>query len=334
MKTRCVLRTALALSLVSSIPISPAAVAEKFSDWCPRISLGPVVNSPFSDGGPAISKDGLSLYFHSNRSGNFDIYVSQRPSKHDPWGLPRNLGPPINTPLVETVPALSSDGHWLFFNGFNRPGGLGGFDIWVSYRQNVHDDFAWEPPINLGPGVNSTFNEVGASYFQSEEDDEGDEDGESEGRGGFGSADDGDSGVRLLYFGSNRPGGPGRNDIWVSAQQPGGSFGSATLVQELSSPTNEVRPSISPNGRELFLTRDVDPLIINDNDLWVSTRKKLSDPWKSPVKLGSTVNSDLDDIRAYIAPDRKTLYFESGPNEPNGNMDLYVTTRSKNGRCD
>jgi len=264
---------------------------------------------------------------------NFDLYVSQRPSKHDPWGPPQNLGLPINTPLVESVPALSRDGHWLFFNGLNRPGGFGSFDIWASYRQNVHDDFAWEPPINLGPGVNSTFSDVGASYFQSEEEDD-DEDGENEGRGGFGSADDSDSGVRLLYFGSGRPGGPGRNDVYVSAQQPDGSFGPATLVEELSSPTNEARPSISSNGREMFLTRDVDPLLINDNDLWVSTRKRLSDPWTPPVKLGSNVNSDLDDVRAYIAPDRKTLYFESGPNEPNGNLDIYVTTRSKNGRCD
>jgi len=334
MKTRRVLRTALALSLVSSIPISPATVAETFSDWCPRINLGPVVNSPSSDGGPAISKDGLSLYFHSNRNGNFDIYVSQRVRKHDPWGPPQNLGPPINSSLVETVPALSLDGHWLFFNSFNRTGGLGGFDIWASYRRDVHDDLAWEPPVNLGPGVNSTFNDVGPSYFQSDEDDDGDEDGEGKARGGFGSAEDHDSGVRLLYFGSNRPGGPGRNDIYVSVQQPDGSFGAATLVEELSSSTNDVRPSISSNGRELFLTRDVSALLINDNDLWVSTRKRLSDPWAPPVKLGLTVNSDLDDIRAYIAPDRKTLYFESGPNEPNGNMDLYVTTRSKNGRCD
>jgi hypothetical protein len=68
---------------------------------------------------------------------------------------------------------------------------------------------------------------------------------------------------------------------------------------------------------------------------WWPSRElpKLSDPWAPPVKLGLTVNSDLDDRRAYIAPDRRTLYCESGPNEPNGNLDLYVTTRSKNGRC-
>jgi len=48
------------------------------------------------------------------------------------------------------------------------------------------------------------------------------------------------------------------------------------------------------------------------------------------------VNSDVDDIRAYIAADRETLYFESGSFQPNGDMDIYMTTRSKKGKgqCD
>jgi hypothetical protein len=302
---------AFALALVLSISISPAANAVEFSDWCPRINLGPVVNSPFSDGGPAISRDGLSLYLHSNRTGNFDIYVSQRLRVDAPWAAPENLGPTINTPLVESVPALSPDGHWLFFNSLNRPGGFGGFDIWASFRRNVHDDFAWEPPVNLGPGVNSTFTDGGASYFEND-----------------------DFGLPLLFFSSNRPGGPGRVDIYVSAQQLDGSFGPAELVGELNTPAIEGRPAIRFDGLELFLTRDVDPLVINDNDIWVSTRKALSDPWSPPVKLGSTVNSELDDVRAYIAADRETLFFESGPNEPFGDLDVYVTTRSRNGECD
>jgi hypothetical protein len=222
----------------------------------------------------------------------------------------------------------------LFFNALNRPGGAGGFDIWASYRRDVHDDFAWEAPVNLGPNINTTFNDVGPSYFQTGEEDDDDDDGENEHRGGFGSVDDDDSAVQLLFFGSTRPGGPGRQDIYVSAQQPDGSFGPARLIPELSSPANEARPSISSNGLELFFYRDVDPLLINDNDIWVSTRKSLSDPWEAPVKLGPNVNSDLDDVRAYIAADRKTLYFESGPNEPNGDLDIYVTKRSKHAECD
>ena len=60
----------------------------------------------------------------------------------------------------------------------------------------------------------------------------------------------------------------------------------------------------------------------------------MSDPWNPPVKLGSTVNSDLDDVRPYIAADRQTLFFESGPNEPLGDLDLYMAIRSRKGECD
>ncbi len=310
--------TAFALSLVLSISISPAATAVEFSDWCPRINLGPDVNSSFSDGGPAISKDGLSLFFHSNRPGgfgSFDLYVSQRLSVDAPWGPPENLGPTINTPLVETVPALSRDGHWLFFNSLNRPGGFGGFDIWASFRENVHDDFAWQPPVNLGSGVNSASTDAGASFFENED--------------AFGVPHP------LLFLNSNRPGGLGGADIYVSAQQPDGSFGPAKLVVELSSSASDARPAIRFDGLELFLFRgDPNPLVVNENDIWVSTRKAVSDPWTTPVMLGSTVNSALDDVRAYIAADRVTLFFESGPMEPFGDLDVYMATRSREGKCD
>src|SRR5438093_5309104 len=65
-------------------------------------------------------------------------------------GPPMNLGPTINTAVLEAVPEFSRDGHWMFFNRVGGPGSLGGFDIWVSHREKVHDDFAWETAVNLG----------------------------------------------------------------------------------------------------------------------------------------------------------------------------------------
>ena len=81
---------------VLSASIIGAAQAHKFSDWSPPVSLGAVVNSADGEAGSAISKDGLSFYFNSNRPGGLgliDIYVSRRASIHDPWGPPQNLGP-------------------------------------------------------------------------------------------------------------------------------------------------------------------------------------------------------------------------------------------------
>jgi hypothetical protein len=112
---------------------SQPGAAPKFSDWAVPTNLGPTINSPFNDFGAAISKDGLSLYFNSNRpDGSFglaDIWLSQRPTENDAWGLPVNLGAVINTAFNESVPSLSRDGHWLFFASTRPDGRFGENDI-------------------------------------------------------------------------------------------------------------------------------------------------------------------------------------------------------------
>src|SRR3989442_10390197 len=89
---------------------APSAQAQKYSDWSAPVNLGPVFNSAFSDQGPAISKNGLSLYFTSNRPGGiggFDLYLSPRAGVREPWGSPVNLRPPVNNTVDEGEPALS-----------------------------------------------------------------------------------------------------------------------------------------------------------------------------------------------------------------------------------
>src|SRR5262249_32762056 len=135
------------------------------STWNAPVNLGPIINSSGSDTqDPAISGDGLSLYFSSNRpgrlSGGNDLWVSRRASLNDPWGAPQDLGPVINDPssMENRAPNLSPDQHWLFFSS-DRAGGYGGADIWASYRLNTQDDLGWQPPINLGSGVNTPYDE-------------------------------------------------------------------------------------------------------------------------------------------------------------------------------
>src|SRR2546426_8181165 len=74
------------------------------------------------------------------------------------WSEPVNLGSIINTTFNEQGPSLSNDELSLYF-GSDRPGGFGGFDIWVSRRACT--DCPWEAPVNLGPVVNSAFDETG-----------------------------------------------------------------------------------------------------------------------------------------------------------------------------
>lgn len=302
---RCVvvaLGTAVLLVGVSGQLVS----AQKFANWSPPVNLGPLVNSPFLDGNPAISKDGLSLYFASNRPGGVggnDLWVAQRQGLDSPWSPPLNLGS-INTTFNEVAPALSRDEHYLFFVS-NRPGGLGGPEIWVSFRQHVHDDFAWETPFNLGSPINTPFQDTTPSYFENEE-----------------------LGRPQLFFASNRTGGFGGLDMYMSELQADGTFGPATLLPELSSPQSDSYPSVFRNGLEIFFGSDRVGTA-GGNDLWVSVRETVFDPWSAPVNLGPTVNGVSNDQAPAISSDGGTLFFASDRLGGYGGVDIYMTTRTK-----
>jgi len=273
----------------------------QFSEWSAPVNLGPVVNSPLTDIEVAISKDGRSLYLASNRPGGFggfDIWVSQRASVDDAWGTPQNLGPIVNTSENEQSPFLAIDGHRMYFLS-NRPGGLGGNDLYVSQRHHKRDDFGWQPPENLGGGVNTSSNENLPVRFED-----------------------------ILYFNSNRPGGVGATDIYASSLQPDGTFGPVVLVPELSSPLRDAGMAIRRDGLEMILASDRAGSI-GGFDLWSSTRPSTSDPWSTPVHLGVVVNTASGESRLALSFDGTTLYIISDRPGGVGNLDLWVSTRSK-----
>jgi len=297
----------VAITLGVLFSTSNAEASPHYSSWSTPINLGATINSPYQDFGPAISKDGLRLYFTSDRPGGFgnqDIWVSQRATEDDAWGPPLNLGAMVNTAASDNTPAFSRDGHWMFFNS-TRPGGLGSQDIWAAWRDDVHDDFAWQTPFNLGSGVNSPFVDAFPTFFENEE-----------------------GGAPLLYFSSNRPGGTGGSDIYVSQLGADGVFLPATLVSELSTSSGEQRASIRFDGLEIIFVRNP-PGLLFQGDLWVSTRESANDPWSIPEHLDAPLNTPWHDAHPYIAADRETLFFNSDRPGGFGALDLYVATRTK-----
>ena len=283
------------------------AAAPSFSDWSSPINLGLVVNSAAEDFAPHISKDGLTLYFASTRPGGFggeDLWISRRASKDGPWNPPVNLGTIINTDANERSPALSRDGHHLFF-ATTRGGGSGGFDIWVSWRHDTRDDFGWQAPVNLGTQFNSAATDAGPSYF-----------------------DNDDAGIPLLFLASNRPGGAGGLDIYVSELTANGSFGPPVLVKELSEVANDLTPTVRRDGIEIIIASTREGAI-GAQDLYVSTRTAEGDPWLAPVNLGPIINSIFNENFPSLSSDRETLFFSSDRTGGSGGYDIYMSTRSK-----
>ena len=296
------------ISLVIAFTMDSTA-AQKFWDWSPPVNLGPVVNSGFQETFPVISKNGRSLYFSSSRPGvgGLDIWVSQRANVDEPWGEPKILGSNVNTASNEDSAALSRDGHWLFFAS-NRPGGLGGLDLWVCWRAHTNDDFGWLPAVHLGEGINTAATDAGASFLEND-----------------------DIGIPTLYFGSNRAGGLGQIDIYMSRLTPEGSWGPASLVSELSGPLQDIRPYIRRDGLEIVFNSNRPGGLAGSPDLWFSTRTAVDGIWQPPMNGGPAVNSETFDGFPSLSPDGRVLYFTSDRPGGSGATDIWMSTRSKRG---
>jgi Tol biopolymer transport system component len=293
------------LTLVAATPAAADSDDDdsKFGAWSTPTNLGATINSSFNDFGPGLTPDGKSLYFASNRTGGFglaDLWVAQRANKNAPWGTPVNLGSAINTSATEAVPSFSRDGHWMFFNS-DRVGGSGMNDVWVSFRANPNDDFAWQSPMNLGSVINSASFDAGAALLEK------------------GNAD-------ILYFNSNRPGGQGGQEFYASVHQKDGSFGTPALVISLNSTGNDQRLTLRKDGREVFFFSD--RVGSTGTDVWTSTRENRDAEWATPT-LVRAINSAANDLQSTLSRDARMLIFASDRTGGFGGSDLYVTIRAK-----
>ena len=290
MKTRMIKLISIVLILTLALTAEVAKADLTFGE---PTNLGPIGNSSADDGSPSISDDGLSLYFHSLRSGVADLWVTTRATTNDDWGEPVNLGPVVNSSAAEVAPSISADGLELYFCdwGDPRPGGLGEADLWVTTRPTKDDE--WGEPVNLGPNVNSSAYEGTPEI----------------------SAD----GLEL-YFESDRPGGYGFDDIYVTTR--------ATTEDDWGTPVNlgptangslwEHCPTISADGLTLFF--DID---FPAGDLMMTRRATKDDDWGEPVNLG---HSASDHWASDISADNSTLFLMSERDGGFGGNDLWQVT--------
>ncbi|MCZ8069847.1 MAG: OmpA family protein [Cytophagales bacterium] len=127
---------------------------EANGQWGKPISISAQINTNFREGASTISADGRLLIFTICGYQGCDLYQSKKVG--DQWTKPTNLGTGVNSLGWEAQPALSADGNTLFFVS-DRRGGLGGYDIWVSQRD---EEGNWQKAFNAGKGINTAFDEI------------------------------------------------------------------------------------------------------------------------------------------------------------------------------
>jgi hypothetical protein len=126
--------------------------------WSGAKAIGEPLNTLMNEGAQTLAAGGQYMYFTAcNRpdtKGGCDIYYSVRGTRG--WMKGVNINSPVNTPYWDSQPSLSSDGMTLYFVS-NRPGGIGGMDIW---RSELRSEGGWTQPTNLGTDINTPGDEM------------------------------------------------------------------------------------------------------------------------------------------------------------------------------
>ncbi|HEX6208050.1 MAG TPA: hypothetical protein VF058_06770 [Actinomycetota bacterium] len=298
---------AIALAIVAAPGLAGAV---EFSDWTLAQKIDeingnhPDLNTMSLDGCPIQSPNGLRLYMASNRPGSqaLDIWVAKRASTDAPFGEPTNLGAPVNSASDDFCPTPVRGKGLYFVSRRAIPGACGLGDIYFTRFNPRH---GWREPVHLGcapSGPNSALDEQGPSYVEVD-------------------------GGAQLYFSRSSGAVPG--DIFVSTRIGDGAFGPAVAVAELNDATaNDIQPNVRKDGREVVFSSNRSGSVENSQDIWVSTRESVSDPWGTPVNLGGNVNTAASESRPSLSWDARQLLFGRAPG-PEGMSDIYLSTRER-----
>ena len=139
-----------------NLPYEDIFIAKKSGNtWAFASNIGPTVNTLYHESSLALSADGRTLFIYNDINGGDILYCERKPD--GTWGEPVPLPGIINSSFQEKSISISKDEKSLYFTS-NRPGGLGGTDI---YRATKDSKGQWSNVKNLGPRINTPLNDDG-----------------------------------------------------------------------------------------------------------------------------------------------------------------------------
>jgi len=225
----------------------------------------------------------------------------------------QNLGPAINSEADDCFPYLSNDESWMFYT---RMGERRTVD--ENLLHSTYSNGKWANGKSLGEEINSEVNEgMGKATRDDIQQLEG-----------LVNSDRWDSQPsincdgRALYFVSDRPGGFGGTDIWVSYKEPDGTWGpAANLGRIVNSDQDEEAPFIADDGVTLYFASNGHPGL-GDQDIFFS-RKQEDDSWSTPQNLGAPINSPRRELGFFVNARGNNGYIASNREGGFGGLDIY-----------
>jgi len=275
------------------------------------INMGQDINSAYDDATPCVTADGKMLAFNTRRpedpnspidiegDGKYyqDIYVSYFDTVNKKWTPAQPVPGNVNTDAHDAITSISPDGKTIFiYKNDTRDHEASGGDIFISKIMKNK----WKTPEPIGKPINSTYWEGGACL-----------------------SPDG----KTLYFTSERKGGFGHSDIWMSTKISNKEWSKpVNLGSTVNTPYDEVGLFMAPDGKTLFFCSN-GPNSMGSYDIFKTTYE--NGQWTTPVNLGYPINTEFSDGPISIDATGRVAYFSSDRPGGLGEKDIYMADISQ-----
>lgn len=254
-------------------------------------NLGDSINSELDEYLPALTADDQTLIFtRKNGPTGEDFFISRKNADGN-WQKASLLPPPLNSDGNEGAHCLSADGKTIYFTACYREDSKGGCDLYVSKLTAE----GWSTPENLGLTINTAHWETQPSI-----------------------SFDG----KTLYFVSNRPGGFGGSDIWMSSKNEQNEWGKPeNMGPYINSRKDEISPFIHYDDQTLYFASE-GMAGMGRLDLYLSKRQP--DGEFGPARnLGYPINTEKDESSLFVNMAGNLALFSSESGESRGKNDIY-----------
>lgn len=265
-------------------------------------NVGHNINSEFADYVPIVTADDQEIFFTSRRPSSTggdidhdseyfeDIFYSDKDSLGR-WMPSRHISGDLNSHHHDAVAGLSADGQTLIIYQ-NDLYGHGG-DLLVSYLR----DTVWTKPKMLSEQISLKDSWEPSASLTANED--------------------------AIYFSSDRPGGYGGLDLYVSKRLPSGQYGDpVNLGAEINTEEDEDSPFISADSKTLYFSSK-GHRNMGGYDVFKS-EKDVSGKWSKPENMGYPINTTDDDIFFTINAEGTHGYYTSLGADSYGEKDIYM----------